>query len=187
MRAALLFGLLGCPPAGDDTGDADTADTADTAGTDVPFPDLARLTEYGGCADVVLDAHAVDDTVGMVLEAFDLGIARAACESGTQTMDITLPDARVALRVDAGEHVAHYVCNDAIEYEPVVETTWVATGGSLTIEVIPADTTYEDCEGWPYGSATLTLHDVVFESADGGETTTVETFGWSAMVGWLPG
>lgn len=205
----LVLFLVGCPgkEGGDtadtaDTGDgvdtggtdtADTADSGDTGDTDTAVPpttlvddfedDLSRIV---GCADVEIAVSNPDDTVALFFENHT-GLAEAACLAGeTQVHTFALPHADVDLRVDVGRHVTAYACNDAIEFEPEVLRTWVATAGTATLQLEP--TSGADCGFQPYANATLMLEDVTLAPTDGGtDTATLVGMTLYIFVGWLPG
>ena len=202
MSLLLLLPLLACTgkdpvdTAADDTDvvdtSTDTSDTSDTGDTglhEIPMLEAgfeAALTETSGCADIYVYAHDEDATMMLQVEAFDLGIANAACLGGPQSLVIDLPAEGVSASLLYGERVTGYACTDIIADQPVVLRTWVATAGTITFNVTAAGSAI--CDSVPYAQADAVLENLVLTPEDGGEgEVTLPSLAIDAFVGWLPG
>lgn len=144
-------------------------------------PDFAeRLTQLGGCADVIFFAVDPDDQV-MVTFRMD-GLVAAARDAGTETStEVVLPSDEVDLIVQRGSRISDATCDDVIENSgPRVQQSWTARAGTATVRIRPQ----EESSG---ARGDLVLEDVRFE-ADGAPTLTIEHLEWADVsVGWFPG
>ncbi len=139
------------------------------------------LTTFSGCGDVYLYAADEADEVAVFAD-FD------ALLDG---LDITVEEHELAfdlsnqIGVDVtavlGTNVSHTSCNDALEFEPFYEETWVPVSGTATLTVRPNAAVDDSVR------VDLVLEDVVFSYASGGDIT-VPSITWTNIsVGWLPG
>ena len=167
LRAApLLLSLLaGCP-------------FEDSAPPEV---DLSRLTEAGGCRDVVLYIASEEGDLMMVFEHYG-ELARAAYEAGgLAEREIELP-LEGNLWLWEGQRLPNLECNDFTDGSEVIDRTWTVTSGSAYLSV---DTRgVSKVPGEYLGDGVIVLTDVVLESDDG-DPIEIETMSWSALVGWV--
>jgi len=176
----LLALLAGCLPP--DVG-PHADDTASIGAPRIEAGFEADLTRQGGCADVVLYRWNPDDTLALLFRTE--GVVAAAHEAGAPTTTTwTLPDPEVELVVQAGEHVTHVTCDDILEYEVVVDRTWVATAGAASLAITPTG----DPTPWDMPAlGELTLTGVVLEPEDGGAPVPLPALSIASGVGWFPG
>jgi hypothetical protein len=167
--------------------DADTDTDTDTDPGSLAAGFEAGLTSGGGCADTVLYAANNGDT--LALRFFDdstpVAEAHAAGAAVTRTWDLSATSP-ARLEVTVGEHLTHYDCNDAVEFEPVVTRTWVPTAGTATLVVTPTG----EATDWDWPSeAVLTLEGVEWTPQDAPTepATAMGTWTWTTAVGWLQG
>lgn len=164
-----LFAAVGCP-----------SPSGPGPGTDT-WPE--SLTRETGCADLVAFAARPDDTLALVVQVD--GLVAAAYDAGeaTETTFDLAATSDVTIELRGGEHVTHMLCNDALEFEPVITTRHAAVSGTATFLITP---TGEE-EPWDApADATITLSDLVLETEDG-DSVELPAFTLSANVGWLPG
>ena len=162
--------LTGCPA------EEDTADPAAAV-------DLDSLTRPLGCGDVVMHYASDAGDLMLVFEHFD-GLAEQAYTTGAPaavTLDLAVEG---SLALWAGANLVNLVCNDYTIGDEVIETTWTATAGTATLEVVSNGTAKD--WGEYYGDGTLTLTDVTLESPDA-DPVTIDSLTWTAYVGWMPG
>lgn len=143
---------------------------------------IGQLEWNGGCGDVTFYATKPDGT--LELNLYVAGLCAEAHSSGeTVQRTYDLPDANVALGINAGQYVNELTCNDAILNPPVFTETLVPQSGTLAITVRPEGTP----EPWANPAvADASLRDVVFMDSSGCSFTL--NYSWSDIsVGWLPG
>ncbi len=169
-------------------GDKDTSDTGgdsgDTGSDLVAAPDLTTLGIDGGCSDVAMTKMSADDTLALLVVSDTELAAQAHADGGapiTVTYDLAAGEGRVELWQGVG--MSSLLCNDVVNGDEVLNTTWVATQGTVELTITPNGTA-TDWE-WPATGA-VTLTGVELQAA-GAETVTLPTTSWSAQVGWLPG
>ena len=154
--------------------DEDEPDPCDT-GLQAGFED--DFTQQIGCADIVLAARSADDTLALVVELPDWGVAEVVEE--TEWLDLAY-DAADTFEVRVGSHVTEFVCNDALSNEPVIDATWTAVAGTLHVTVTPG-------EGGGLPQATVELVDVTLQDGEG-NSVGLASYTFEAIgVGWLPG
>jgi hypothetical protein len=186
-HAAMLTGsllaaslMVGCGEGSPD----DTGSTSD----DLEAGFEADLSAGSGCGDVVVYASNADDELALHFVSWE-GLAEQAHADGaavTRTWDLA-SEVPTELNVTAGTHLTHETCNDALEYTPVIDGTWVPVAGTLTLVVTPAgDPT--DWGAFP-ADAVLTFEDVEWVPEDDASATPVPmgSLTLEAHVGWLPG
>ncbi len=176
----ILLLLAACQPPGDPAPGDDTG-ALDVHAVEAGFE--AALVYEGGCADVVLYRWSPDDTLALLFRTTGV-VAAAHAVGGPVTTTWTLPDPAVEVALQAGEHVTHVVCNDAIEHEVVVARTWRAGAGSASLTVTP---TGEATEWELPARGELTLSDVVLDPEDDGDPIPLPSLAVTAGVGWFPG
>ncbi len=162
--------------------DADSDTDTDIEGLE---PAWANELEYqGGCSDVIMYAWNPDDTIALFFRAS--GVAETAHAAGEATEFYwTLPDPEVDVWVERGEHLTHMTCNDAKEFETVVDRTWVGTEGSVFLTVTPTG----DSEPWGEFPALgeLELSGIRLDSGHDPVPPHLSYFFISTGIGWLPG
>jgi len=86
--------------------------------------------------------------------------------------------------VYVGDDVLYPECNDALEPDAYsIDQEWVATAGTVTIEIVPEDDPPEFATQG-YATVTVTGLEVTYE----GVTEAVGAFSFEDVgVGWLPG
>lgn len=164
MRAPLLILLvtLGC-------------------GSDLLAPDFAqRLTQLGGCGDVIFFAVDPDDQVMVTFHMEGLVAAARNAETETSTV-VVLPSDDVELILQRGSRVSDATCDDVIENSgPQIQQSWTARAGTATVRIRPEDD--------PSGTrGDLVLEDVLF-GADDADDVALEHLEWTDVsVGWYAG
>jgi len=161
----------------------DSGDTDDTgSGTSIAVPDVGTLVDAGGCGDVQMLLSTSDRSAALVFsdEADLTEQAYAAGEPITATY--TLP-AEGILELHQGTEVTGLFCNDAFDDNMVIDHTWTATAGTVTITVTS--------EGIDHGyhkpaDATITIEGAVLQ-LDGSDDVTIESVSWTYAIGWLAG
>lgn len=198
---ALFFALaaLGCfaEPEPEDTQepadtDTDTDSDSDTdadsdADTDALTLEPAwanELENQGGCSDVIMYAWKPDDTVALFFRGS--GVAEAAHAAGEATEFYwSLPDPEVEVWVERGQHITHVTCNDALEFETVVDRTWVGTEGSVFLTVTPTGDPTDWGEFPALGE--LELSGVRLDSGHDAVPPHLSYYFISTGIGWMPG
>lgn len=149
----------------------------------------SELDRTGGCSDIVMYRFNDDDTLALIVSG--QGLVEAAyqardddaAESTSTTVDLST-DTELTVELHQGENVTHQLCNDALEFEVVVDRTYVAVEGTALLTLTP---TAEVAEPWAMpADAVLDLTDVVLE-ADDGTQVELDTFAIEVDVGWMPG
>jgi hypothetical protein len=143
----------------------------------------SELSQQGGCSDLNVYASDPGDTIGLILRVDD-GLVAAAVEAGMPTStEIDITDPAVQFRVETGVFVTELECNDVLSKRPVIDETWSATAGTLTIDLLP--------DGNGNALADITLTDVTIErTAPAGGAAPIEIASYAftdVLVGWLPG
>lgn len=181
LRILLLAPLLACD-LDKDTGSDDTA-SEDTASEDA-VPDLTTLTEAGGCADIVFTLSSPDRDLVLVFSTFE-GLTKDAYKAGepvTVTVPLTTPD---LLILSEGNQAADFYCNDAFTDTMVIDRTWSATAGTVSITLTSEG--IDHGHGGLPATGSITIEDAILTSEDGGEPLSIDALSWEASVGWLPG
>ena len=165
----------------DDTGEVDdTGETGETGTTDTP--DVGDLVDPGGCGDMMLTLASSDRSTVLAFQ-MSKGLTREAYENGGKaTATLTLPDDGT-LSLHRGDGITELFCNDVFTDTIVIDETWEATAGEVTITVVS--------EGIDHGhaipgTATITIDSATLQLS-GSEDITIEALSWEAAVGWLPG
>lgn len=188
LSAASLLALGACTGPKPDTADSHDdclvgCGDSDSQLEDIPAPDTLGLSETGGCSDLLM--YAGDPSGELILVFSTTGVAQAAYEAATLEASVELDLATEgSLELWQGTSVTNIPCNDALYGDEEVVTSWIALEGSATVSV-ESEGVHEAWDAYP-GTATLVLQDVVL-SAEGAEDASIESLGWSAYVGWLPG
>jgi len=179
--SGLISLVVACPNSGQFVVDDDDSAEDPTPG-ECPVEiaeQLAQLASWQvqvACADMEFGT-APDDDQNLAV-ALSLHLSGVEYVPG-QTFETALVGD--ALRVQTGEHLLHYDCNDAIEHTEIVEREWLATGGSAHVEVLHTAN----------GSAEirLTLTGVtVEETATPGTLCQLPDVVYDSLwIGWYPG
>lgn len=151
-------------------------------GTDPLGPDFEqRLTQQGGCGDVVFYAVDADDETMLTFQADGLvQEARDGAEQIVTNFDMSVSGA-ASLIVERGSRISDATCDDVIEGGgPQVERTWEAVEGRAIVTIRPGLTEFTS-------RGDLVLEDVVVEDSDGNRAV-IERMEWTNVsVGWFPG
>jgi hypothetical protein len=186
--------ILACGDKDDDTGGSDdTGEMVDDTGGGGGATSLSAgfESEFGdgaGCADLVMYAQSPSDELAVHLQVSESLAQQAHTEGAAVTrvwdLSVEAPD---VLKVVAGTHVSHLLCNDALEFEPVLERTWVPNTGTATLVVTPNGEP-TDWGAYP-ADAVFSLEGVSWVPHDAPAEEPVPMSDWSidAYVGWLPG
>jgi hypothetical protein len=133
-------------------------------------------------------AHSDSDEIGLFIgatgiiqQAFDLGT-----DTSTFTVEIGSDDGQAMVVLQSGIRITTFACNDAIVpgSEPVVSQELTATGGTLTFQITPNGEATDWGELPAAGEVMLT--GVEFTTAEG-DSIVIDSWGFQAPVGWLPG
>ena len=144
---------------------------------------LLQPPEVGGCGDIFVHASSIHDRHAMFLTVAGATI-EDAYDGGATELTFVLPHPDVDLTVQWGRDLTIHACNDAIVGSPVVNGEAVAVEGTVHIDLELLLTTPQP---WDMSSlATITMEDVVFQTANGAQRTWSVDLG-SPTVGWLPG
>lgn len=185
LGASLLMALAACTGPKPDTGDCIVGcGDSDSQLELAPAPDLTGLVDASGCADLMM---ALGDPSGelVLVFSYDGALAQQAFESGTGAASAALDLAsQGSLELWQGSSVTNLPCNDALTGDEEVLRSWLTVSGSAALTVT-SDGVHEPWDAYP-GTADLELSDVVL-SSEGAEDVVIESLGWSAYVGWLPG
>lgn len=142
-----------------------------------------ELTQQGGCSDLYVHAQNPQDTRGLVLSVSGELVDAVVTSGEAASTELDITDPSVSFRVETGVAVTELECNDAITMKPVIDETWSATAGTLTIDLAP--------DGNGNAIADITLTDVTIErTAPAGGATPIEIPSYvftDVLVGWLPG
>jgi hypothetical protein len=166
MRALLLLPFLGaCVPT-----------LADGFADDLQSP--------SGCADLILYATNADDTVMLRFQDDAGAVTQAVNEGAALTFEYDLPANDIRLEVMQGKKVSSAMCTDVIENGgPDLSRTWSASTGHAHLVVTPGT----DPTGYD-STADLSLTDVTFTAASGGDQASLPDFDFTGItVGWLAG
>ena len=173
-----------------DVAGADTTMTQDSGGGGdgtgglVPAPDVALLVDPGGCSDLAMTLGSQAGDLNLVF-VHNADVAKTAYEAADGTASVTLDLATEAsLELWQGIQVTFLTCNDAWNGNEEIVTTWKATAGTASLQVVTQGE-HEPWDAYP-GTGTLTLTDVVL-SAEGAVDVLIPSLTWSAAIGWLPG
>lgn len=196
LRVLFVTAMLACDAEEKDTGGMDTdgdgvvsGDTGaedsgivDTGSNDTP-PDLDALTEEGGCSDIMFTLSSPDGDLVLVFSK-NSTLTQEAFKTGKPvTVSLSLPtDGMLALH--RGNQAADFYCNDAISDTMVIDQTWTATTGAVTITVT-SDGIDHGHGGIP-GTGTITIEGAIL-TTDGADDVSISDLSWAASVGWLPG
>jgi len=151
-----------------------------------PNPTFDSLAQGCGCAQFTVYRWSVARSECVVINAEDreLGLSTAP-----KTFDLSTANEwlHVSMEVYPSAVDDHH-CSDVIYPNDPQPEIWRASAGTVTISVSSDQT--PDCVGTTPDSftATVTLHDVVFRSPDGGREVKVPEMVFDTVaVGWLPG
>lgn len=170
---------IGCDEGSDTAEDTEEPTGHTTEAHLTAAPDLADLTDDGGCSDVILTRYAADGGLSLVLSLHD-GLAADAVATGAQQSAAVDLSAEGSLVLRAGSSVTWLECTDTFDDSQVIETEWTAVSGSVALTVAPQEGSDMPALG------TVTITDAVL-SADGAEDVAISSMSWSAGVGWVAG
>ena len=110
-------------------------------------------------------------------------LTREAYENGgTATTTVTLPGDG-SLSLNRGDDITELFCNDVFSDTIVIDETWEAAAGEVTITVLSDGVDHGHAVP---GTATITIEGATLQQ-DGSEGITIDALSWEAAVGWLPG
>ena len=204
MQHHILFSFLlfttACFQKTEDTADLEQLEETDISDTDSP-DDTAEdtgssgqlnyerhFTRFGGCGDFFVYGQNDDDTIAIQISGS--GLVQATFDAGeTTTFDFDLTtNTDLTIVVLQGQNINHASCNDALDpdIELLIDKTYVAVNGTLSIEIAP--TGNETSWGELPSDATILLQSSDF-CANGSveDCLNIGELSFSTAIGWLPG
>ena len=163
-----------------------TGETGDTGDTGAKIIDVAsELTRSGGCSDISLYAYSSDDTLLLNFATDEELLIQAHEGGGAPTVHtFSAPDAGLRrFELLVGVALSYPMCNDVSIPDTVIEDTYLAVSGTVTLTVTPDGKP----KAWDHsGDAEATFTDVLFENG-AGDQLHISELTISERVGWLPG
>ena len=173
----------GSEGSGGDTGSTDTgSETSENWDSDT----VDDLTMTGGCGDYFLYAHDSDDTLALHISGSNVAMEAHQSPRGvfeyTYTINPMTDDIQPLLRVQEGEYLNAWSCNDAAINEPRIDSEYVAISGTVQVTVVAEG----EMTDWGEAPANMTLEmtDVCFDSP---EPFCIESYTMTEFIGWMPG
>ncbi|CAN5578478.1 hypothetical protein BH23CHL6_BH23CHL6_13050 [soil metagenome] len=146
----------------------------------------AEFQRTGGCGDAFVYGTNADNTIAVTINWAQA--ASRAQEAGPFEEKVALPDDRVVVSIQFGQHLSDGFCTDILMPDrPRILAEAQASTGEVQIEVLPAP----GAEPFmPMAVASVTLGRAVFEVpvGDGFETWRIESLELRDLqVGWMAG
>jgi len=163
--------------------EGETGTTTDSAWT---TDALAELTQGGGCSDYFVYLKNPEDTLTLHISGSGLAMEAHQSDRGVAehiyTIDPSTDDIQPSIVAQSGQYLNEFSCNDAIMNDPVVDSSYSATSGTVHVTVV-ADGEMTDWGETP-ANISIEFNNVCFDSP---EPFCIETLSISEHIGWLPG
>lgn len=182
LSTMLFLGLMACAESLDTADSGSTSTTGSGLPATLSTPDGNLLVDAGGCGDVYFTLGSADRSLVLVF-SLDRALTLEAYETGTAEATVSLATAG-ELMLHQGTDATDFFCNDVMTQEMVIDRSWVASSGEVTVTVVSDG----DKQPGPQhtGLGGIIIRDAVL-SLEGAEDFTIEGVTWEARVGWLPG
>ncbi len=154
------------------------------ATTTVPLvpPNPIDLTsmQIGSCSDAYF--YFLNDSATQMVTIAMPGLATRATEAAETIVEShSVGDPGFTATLTSGSHLDQLVCNDAIEFDPVVESEVAASGGDVQVSAV-ANLDVGSPMGVALTRVHLTVNGLTFD-----EVVTNSASFSDLQVGWFPG